>query len=67
MPLVCTSVSGVAEGHFVVGHIYKPDSNGRITTKGTDDTGCQALWTVEDNKIYALVSDNNSEILVVFE
>ncbi len=53
MSLVCTSVSGVAEGHFVVGRTYKPDSNGRLTTQATDDTGCQVLRTAEKEKIYA--------------
>lgn len=67
MSLVCTSVSGVAEGHFVVGRTYKPDSNGRLTTQATDDTGCQALWTVENDNIYALVGDLDSEVIVTFE
>lgn len=66
MSLVCTSVSGVAEGHFVVGGVYAPDNKGRITTVTETDSGCQALWTVEENKIYALVGDKSSDILVTF-
>lgn len=67
MALVCTSVSGVAVGFFVVGSTYEPDSKGRITINAADDTGCQALWTVENAKIYALVGDPDSEVLVTFE
>lgn len=65
MSLVCTSVSGVAEGHFVVGNTYKPDSKGRITTPNPD--GSLALWTVENYNIYSLVGDPESAIVATFE